>query len=83
MKHKSELIMDWSAQDVALVAEVPEVPGCASDGRTYAEAPRNVGTVTTVLIETAREVGRPIPEASRLPRTTASSFTASFPLACR
>ena len=63
MKYKYEVIIYWSSQDDAFVAEVPELPGCASDGRTDAEALRNVQTVIAEWIETAKELGRPIPEA--------------------
>jgi len=63
VKYKYEVIIYWSSQDDAFVAEVPELPGCASDGRTHAEALRNVQTVIAEWIETAKELGRPIPEA--------------------
>ena len=63
MKYKYEVIIYWSSQDDAFVAEVPELPGCASDGRTHAEALGNVQTVIAEWIETANELGRPIPEA--------------------
>lgn len=58
-----EVIIYWSREDDAFVAEVPELPGCAADGATYAEALANAEVVIREWIETAKELGRPIPEA--------------------
>ena len=57
------LIIYWSDEDEAYVAEAPELPGCAADGETYAQALANAEVVIREWIETARELGRPIPEA--------------------
>jgi len=57
-----EVIIYWSREDEAFVAEVPELPGCAADGRTYQEALANVQGIIDEWIETATELGRPIPE---------------------
>jgi predicted RNase H-like HicB family nuclease len=57
-----EIILYWSQQDEAFIAEVPELPGCAADGATYQEAVANVEVVIREWIETARELGRPVPE---------------------
>ncbi len=57
-----ELIIWWSDDDEAFVVEVPELPGCAADGRTYEEAVARARLVINEWIETARELGRPIPE---------------------
>jgi predicted RNase H-like HicB family nuclease len=57
-----EVIIYWSAEDAAFIAEVPELPGCAADGATYEEALTNARTVIAEWIETAEELGRPIPE---------------------
>lgn len=51
-----------SKYDQAFIAEVPELPGCAADGATYQEALANVETVIQEWIETAKDLGRPIPE---------------------
>jgi len=56
-----EIILYWSQEDQAFIAEVPELPGCAADGATYQEAVSNVEVVIREWIETARELGRPIP----------------------
>ena len=56
-----EIILHWSKQDQAFIAEVPELPGCAADGATYQEALASVEVVIREWIETARELGRPIP----------------------
>ena len=57
-----EVIIYWSKDDQAFIAEVPELAGCAADGATYQEALANVETVIREWIETAKELGRPIPE---------------------
>jgi predicted RNase H-like HicB family nuclease len=57
-----EIIIYWSDEDQSLLAEVPELPGCMSDGQTYQEALQNVEVIISECIETARELGRPIPE---------------------
>ena len=57
-----ELIIYWSEEDNAFIAEVPELPGCAADGRTYKEALENVEVIIKEWMETAKELGRPIPE---------------------
>ena len=59
---KYELIIYWSKEDDAFVVEVPELPGCMADGATYAEAVANAQAVIAEWIETARQMGRPIPE---------------------
>lgn len=59
---KYEVIIYWSEEDQAFIAEVPELPGCASDGATYQEALSNVEVIIHEWIETAKELGRPIPE---------------------
>jgi len=56
-----EIILYWSQQDQAFIAEVPELPGCAADGATYQEAVANVEAVIQEWIATAEELGRPIP----------------------
>ncbi len=58
---KYEVIIYWSDEDQAFIAEVPELPGCAADGRTYQEALANVEVIIREWLETAKELGRPIP----------------------
>ena len=57
-----EIIFYWSREDEAVIAEVPELPGCMADGVTYEEALANVRVVIAEWIDTARELGRTIPE---------------------
>lgn len=59
---KYEVILYWSQDDEAYIAEVPELAGCMADGQTMAEALANVETVIAEWIETAEELGRDIPE---------------------
>ena len=61
-EYRYEVIIYWSDVDQAFIAEVPELPGCAADGESYAEAVANVQVVIREWIETARELGREIPE---------------------
>jgi predicted RNase H-like HicB family nuclease len=60
--HKDEIVIYWSEADGAFIAEVPELPGCAADGPTSIEALANVDLIIQEWIETARELGRAIPE---------------------
>ena len=59
---KYEIIIYWSKDDEAYIAEVPELPGCMADGATYQEALSNAETIISEWLETARELGRSIPE---------------------
>lgn len=59
---KYEIIIYWSKEDKAFIAEVPELPGCMADGKTYREALSNAEVVVTEWIDTAKELGRPIPK---------------------
>jgi predicted RNase H-like HicB family nuclease len=58
---KYEIILYWSDADQAFIAEVPELAGCMADGATYQEALANAEVVIREWIETAKELGRPIP----------------------
>lgn len=64
---KYEIILYWSEIDQAIVAEVPELSGCMADGSTYQEAIQNVEVIIAEWIQTANELGRPIPEPKRRP----------------
>ncbi len=57
-----EIILYWSKEDQAFIAEVPELAGCVADGTTYHEALAKVEVVIREWIETAQELGRSIPE---------------------
>ncbi|MGH2585367.1 MAG: type II toxin-antitoxin system HicB family antitoxin [Dehalococcoidia bacterium] len=56
------IIIYWSPEDEAFIAEVPGLPGCAADGPTQADALAAVQFVAQEWIETARDLGRPVPE---------------------
>ena len=62
MDAKYEIIIFWSEEDGSFVAEVPELAGCMADGQTYQEALANAEKVIQEWIETAGELGRPIPQ---------------------
>ena len=63
MSYRYEVIIFWSTEDDAFVAEVPELPGCAAHGETYELALANAQQAIELWVETAREFGDPIPEA--------------------
>ena len=62
MSNKYEIVIYWSQDDKAFIAEVPELPGCLADGKTYQEALFNAETIIREWIETAQELGRSIPK---------------------
>ena len=62
MDKKYEIIIFWSSEDNAYVAEVLELAGCMADGKTYQEALSNVEQIIEEWIETATKLGRPIPQ---------------------
>ena len=59
---KYEMIVYWSNEDEAFIVDVPELPGCMADGKTYQEAVANAETIIQEWIETAKSMGRSIPE---------------------
>ncbi len=61
-RHRYEIVLYWSDVDQAVIAEVPQLPGCVADGSTYEEALANIEVVIDEWIATARELGRAIPE---------------------
>jgi len=61
-KWKYEIIIYWSDEDQAYIAEVPELPGCSADGQTYKQALANVEVIISEWIQTAKKLKRPIPE---------------------
>ncbi len=61
MVSKYEIIIYWSDEDSAYIAEVPELSGCMADGATYQEALANVEQIIQEWIDTAKELGREIP----------------------
>ncbi|MDR1134722.1 MAG: type II toxin-antitoxin system HicB family antitoxin [Clostridiales Family XIII bacterium] len=60
--HKYEIILYWSEEDGAYIAEVPELAGCMADGSTAKEALHNAERIVQEWFETAKELGRVIPE---------------------
>jgi predicted RNase H-like HicB family nuclease len=58
---KYEVIIYWSEEDQAFVAEVPELPGCAAHGPTQEAALAQAQEAIRLWIETAKEFGDPIP----------------------
>lgn len=60
--HKYERIIYWSEVDQKFIVEVPELPGCMADGVTASQALENVEQIIDDWIETAKELGRDIPQ---------------------
>ncbi|MBI5919727.1 MAG: type II toxin-antitoxin system HicB family antitoxin [Nitrosomonadales bacterium] len=56
-----EIILYWSNEDEAFIAEVPELPGCVAHGDTQEEALANSKAAMQLWIDTAREFGDPVP----------------------
>jgi len=61
--NKYEIIIFWSDEDKSYIADVPELPGCMADGKTYQEAISNAEIIIKEWIETAKELDREIPLA--------------------
>ena len=59
---KYKMIIYWSKEDDTFIVEVPELPGCIADGKTYEEAIKNALIVIREWVETAKEIGKEIPE---------------------
>lgn len=59
---KYEVIIYWSDDDTAFVAEVPELPGCMAHGDSYEEALQNAQEAIALWIDTAHEFGDAIPQ---------------------
>lgn len=62
---KPKIIICWSDQDDAYVAEVPELPGCMAHGNTCESAAANANEAIQLWIDTAKEFGDPIPSRKR------------------
>jgi predicted RNase H-like HicB family nuclease len=62
MASKYEIIIFWSDADKTFIAEVPELPGCMADGKTYHQALANAEVIIREWIETAKGLGRTIPQ---------------------
>ena len=59
---KYEIIIFWSDEDQAFIADVPELPGCMAHGDTYDDALASAKEAIDLWIETAKEFGDPVPE---------------------
>lgn len=62
MMDRYEVIIYWSDEDQAFIAEVPELPGCMAHGESYESALASAREAMALWIETAREFGDPIPQ---------------------
>jgi len=60
--NRYEIIIFWSDEDRAFVADVPELPGCMAHGASHEEALDNAQEAILLWVDTARELGRPVPE---------------------
>lgn len=62
MQSKYEIIIYWSEDDNAYIAEVPELAGCMADGKSYTEALQNAEIIIDEWLETAKSLNREIPK---------------------
>ena len=60
--NKYEIIIYWSEEDHAFVADVPELPGCSAHGATQQAALVRAQEAIQLWIKTAKEFGDPIPK---------------------
>lgn len=60
--YRYEIILFWSKEDHAFVADVPELPGCMAHVDTYEASLANAREAIDLWIETAREIGDTVPE---------------------
>ena len=60
--HRHEIIIFWSNEDEAFIADVPELPGCRAHGGSQPEALDNAQEAIELWLDTAREFGDPVPE---------------------
>ena len=59
------IVIFWSAEDRAYIADIPDLQGGSADGATPEEALREVLIVKEMWLDVAREDERPLPEPSR------------------
>ena len=59
---KYAIILWWSDEDGAFVAYAPDLPGCMAHGDDEESALRNINDAMVFWIDTAKELGEPIPE---------------------
>ncbi|MBI4666344.1 MAG: type II toxin-antitoxin system HicB family antitoxin [Nitrospinae bacterium] len=62
MSYKYEIILYWSDEDEAFIADIPELPGCMAHGASPEKALANAKAAIRLWIDTAKEYGDPIPE---------------------
>ncbi|ODS34665.1 MAG: hypothetical protein SCARUB_00245 [Candidatus Scalindua rubra] len=60
--YKYEIIIYWSNEDEAFIADIPELPGCMAHGKNQEEALKNAKVAIQLWIDTAKEFGDPIPD---------------------
>jgi len=60
--YKYEIIIYWSNEDEAFIAEVPELPGCMAHGDSPEDVLKNAKEAIQLWIDTAKEFGDTIPE---------------------
>ena len=62
MDSRYEIIIFWSDEDEAFVADVPELPGCMAHGPSHAEALTHAEEAIELWLQAARESGRSVPQ---------------------
>jgi len=68
-----------SSEGIGWLAEVPDLPGCRSDGETPEKAAANVKDAITCWMETSLELGREIPESTHVSANYSGKFLIRIP----
>ena len=63
--NKYKQVIYWSEEEHKFIVEVPELPGCMADGMTEEEALKNTEQIVSEWVETARILGRKVPQPER------------------
>ena len=61
MENRYEIIIFWSEEDAAFIADVPELPGCMAHGSSHEAALQSAQEAIALWLDTAQELGRTIP----------------------
>ena len=63
--YPNSMIILWDDEDKIFVVKVPELDGCMTHGKTYAEAVKNGIDAMNGWIEVAKDLGWSLPQPNR------------------
>jgi predicted RNase H-like HicB family nuclease len=78
MNSKYKIVLSWSHEDQAYIAEIPELPGAMADGLSYREALTNAEIIIQEWIETAQALGRPVPKPQSQDQPALAEYSVSY-----